>query len=115
MSEFNNCCPACKKDVEKVRVQYECANGHTWGEEVDRAVTSGVKAPSGPGMRMPFGKHKGELLDNVPTDYIVWALGNMDNLREPLKEEMDNQLAMREGKGVVRQEVKREGTKFTFK
>lgn len=32
--------------------------------------------------KMPFGKHKGELLENVPVDYWQWALNNMDSLQE---------------------------------
>jgi exodeoxyribonuclease X len=32
--------------------------------------------------RMPFGKHKGELMDNIPVSYIQWSLKNMDSLNE---------------------------------
>jgi len=32
--------------------------------------------------KMPVGKHKNELLDNVPLNYINWALSNMDSLNE---------------------------------
>ena len=107
-------CPACKKEVQVLRIQYECSDGHTWGEEVDRAVTAQKVASPSPGMKMPFGKHKGELLENLPTDYIQWLLGNLEDLREPLNTELQNQLDLRSGKGVRRQEVKKEGTKFTF-
>ena len=31
---------------------------------------------------MPFGKHKGEAIDNVPLSYFQWALKNMDSLKE---------------------------------
>lgn len=32
--------------------------------------------------RMPFGKHKGELMTDIPTSYWRWALSNMDSLNE---------------------------------
>lgn len=32
--------------------------------------------------RMPFGKHKGVLLEEVPMDYWKWALANLDSLNE---------------------------------
>jgi exodeoxyribonuclease X len=32
--------------------------------------------------RMPFGKHKGELMTDVPRSYWKWALENMDSLNE---------------------------------
>jgi hypothetical protein len=34
--------------------------------------------PIGPRDPMPFGKHKGLEIDQVPADYLRWALGNMD-------------------------------------
>lgn len=34
---------------------------------------------------MPFGKHKGKDLENVPDDYLLWVLENADNLRGDLK------------------------------
>ena len=38
--------------------------------------------------RMPFGKHKGQLLSDVPRDYIDWLLGRDidDELRDALRE-----------------------------
>lgn len=58
-------------------------------------------------MRMPFGKFKGELLENIPTDYIEWALENvaLENVGfryQALEKELQNQLEMRQGKGVKR-------------
>ena len=32
--------------------------------------------------RMPFGKHRGELMKDVPHSYWKWALQNMDSLKE---------------------------------
>lgn len=36
-------------------------------------------------MDMPFGKHKGEPVDSLPTDYLGWLLSLGDGLREPLR------------------------------
>lgn len=52
-------------------------------------------------LRMPFGKYKGELLENVPTDYIEWCLENME-LNPSLQREMEAQLALKRGEGVQR-------------
>ena len=32
--------------------------------------------------KWPFGKNKGKLLSEIPTDYYMWALDNMDALKE---------------------------------
>ena len=32
--------------------------------------------------KWPFGKNKGKLLSEIPTDYYIWALANMDSLKE---------------------------------
>ena len=42
--------------------------------------------------KWPFGKHKGQLLTNIPTDYYTWALTNLDVLDEK-SSEFDNDLA----------------------
>lgn len=42
--------------------------------------------------KWPFGKHKGQLLTDLPTDYYVWALSNLDVLNEK-SSEFDNDLA----------------------
>jgi hypothetical protein len=34
---------------------------------------------------MPFGKHKGEKLGNVPSSYLLWIYDNLD-LRDDLKD-----------------------------
>lgn len=53
--------------------------------------------------RMPFGKHKGARLEDVPTDYIQWALEEWDwKDRQALMHELEAQLAMRRGEGVRR-------------
>lgn len=52
-------------------------------------------------MQMPFGKYKGEELENIPPDYLEWCLENCD-MRPALAEEMQNQLALKSGRGVWR-------------
>lgn len=55
-------------------------------------------------MVMPFGKHKGELIEDLPTDYIEWLLTECD-LRPALQKELENQLKAREGAGIIRQKA----------
>lgn len=50
---------------------------------------------------MPWGKFKGEPIEDLPTDYINWVL-QQDWLRADLAEELENQLQLRDGKGVER-------------
>ena len=38
---------------------------------------------------MPFGKHKGELLVDVPRSYLQWMINNMDNIQPDLREAID--------------------------
>lgn len=37
-----------------------------------------------PIIKMPFGKYKGQLINNVPLNYVKWMLGNIDNLTPSL-------------------------------
>lgn len=53
-------------------------------------------------MNMPFGKYKGQSLEDLPTSYIQWLLENANGLTWKLTEELENQLKMREGIGIVR-------------
>jgi uncharacterized protein (DUF3820 family) len=50
-----------------------------------------------PGPVMPFGKHKGTPLAELPSEYLVW-LGCLDDLRQPFLKhvlhEMGRRLAM---------------------
>lgn len=52
-------------------------------------------------MVMPFGRHKDEYVDELPTDYIEWCLGTLD-LQPELQAEMEAQLALKRGEGVSR-------------
>jgi uncharacterized protein (DUF3820 family) len=53
-------------------------------------------------LKMPFGKHRGESIEDLPSDYIEWALRELDSLRPAIKEEMEAQLTIRGGHGVNR-------------
>ena len=57
-------------------------------------------------MRMPFGKHRGEPVEDLPTDYLEWCLENLDwgnrQARGVLREEMESQLKARRGEGIMR-------------
>lgn len=53
---------------------------------------------------MPWGKHKGEELDDIPTGYLTWLLSqtDIDNTNPELAQEAQNQLDAREGRGISR-------------
>ena len=55
-------------------------------------------------MKMPFGKYKGEEMEDVPEEYIRYALENFTGLSTALIKEMEDQLVMREGHGRVLRE-----------
>jgi hypothetical protein len=48
--------------------------------------------------RMPFGKHKGQLLSELPLSYLLW-LSELDDLREPLRSFVDAEMDRRNGHG----------------
>jgi uncharacterized protein (DUF3820 family) len=53
-------------------------------------------------VRMPFGKHKGELLGDVPTDYLGWLLRECDlepYLRAAVEAEHEFRWGPRHGRG----------------
>ena len=52
-------------------------------------------------MRIPRGKHKGARVEDLPSDYLTYIAREWDDPR--LVAECENQLAMRAGRGVVRQ------------
>lgn len=41
---------------------------------------------------MPFGKHKGKLLKDVPSDYLLWVYENKDDLYGDLKAYIEDNL-----------------------
>lgn len=41
---------------------------------------------------IPFGKHKGTKLKDVPIDYLKWCKENISNMREPLRSAVDEVL-----------------------
>lgn len=60
---------------------------------------------------LPFGKHKGEDIEDVPTAYLTWFLGNVDapaigDKRRPahldLMSEIESELASRQKYGEKR-------------
>ena len=51
-------------------------------------------------MKMPFGKHKGENMEDLPDSYLLWLAENIES--GPVLREAEDQLKLREGVGVVR-------------
>lgn len=45
-------------------------------------------------MEMPFGKHKGKLIEDLPSDYLHWLAENCDN--EEIAEAADTEFQWRE-------------------
>lgn len=45
-------------------------------------------------MTMPWGKHKGKLLSEVPPDYLRWALKNADSMSSVLRGEIERVLGI---------------------
>jgi hypothetical protein len=45
-------------------------------------------------LNMPFGKYKGELIEDIPTDYLRWLFREC-NLRPPLRYAVERELAIR--------------------
>lgn len=41
---------------------------------------------------MPFGKHKGKAMANIPAHYLLWLWENADSLRNPVKEYIERNL-----------------------
>lgn len=54
-------------------------------------------------MKLPRGKYKDQDIEDVPSDYLAWVLTDW-NLRPDQVREIENQLALRRGEGVVRKE-----------
>lgn len=68
---------------------------------------SSPSTAAAPPSTWPWGKFKGTPIEDLPTHYIEWALENMERLSPALREELEAQLAMRGGHGVVRHEGRR--------
>src|SRR5437870_8886415 len=46
---------------------------------------------------MPFGKHRGTRLSELPGGYLDWLGGKLDEWREPFRSELAAELARRKG------------------
>lgn len=55
-------------------------------------------------MKMPFGKFKGEDIEDIPEDYLVWLQDKTDiaDTRPALADEVEAQLRLKSGQGVQR-------------
>lgn len=79
-----------------------CENGHCYAPKPEDAL----RVPERPTpVLMPFGRHKDERVEDVPSDYIRWLLENARALDRGLRKELEAQLEMRAGRGVVRVKV----------
>lgn len=55
-----------------------------------------------PKLVMPRGKYAGQPIENVPCEYLEWALEEWVNIRPDLQTEMENQVLLKRGEGVSR-------------
>lgn len=99
--------PGCDGGVRVTDLGVVCSKGHAY---VPREIPTGGTQASMPHttepLRMPFGKHRGEAIEDIPTEYIEWALENADIRSASVREEMQNQLELRAGRGVVRRNAR---------
>ena len=63
----------------------------TVGRDLQRA--GGPERPS----VLPFGKHKGKPINEVPRDYLVWLIGNATIQKPGLREEIEAYLGLPKG------------------
>lgn len=54
-------------------------------------------------MKMPWGKHKGEDIEDLDSGYLRWICENVTSDAQ-LVQEAEAQLSMRDGHGVVRRQ-----------
>jgi hypothetical protein len=46
---------------------------------------------------MPFGRHRGAPLNELPSDYVEWLGGKLDERREPFRSALASELERRNG------------------
>lgn len=103
--------PGCDSRVRIVPgMGVVCEAGHAY-HSMRYAASETVAAsvhpvPAAPARTSPFvmlfGKHKGEPVHDLPSGYIMWLLEKVENMDARLREELEAQMEMREGRGVVR-------------
>jgi len=65
------------------------------GEVREKVVYRNVKSPYG-SVVLPFGRHRGCRLDEVPVDYLLWVLDNFDSLRPSMRTAIEKYLEQTE-------------------
>ncbi len=53
-------------------------------EPTDFEAAHKISNTANPVSKMPFGKHKGKLISEVPIDYVKWMIGNIHNMQPSL-------------------------------
>lgn len=48
------------------------------GHQLSTSIRNEITTESAAGFQLPFGKHKGKKLSEIPKDYLEWAIKNMD-------------------------------------
>lgn len=101
-------CQACKREIVSEPITLEITGASylfdnknccwVWlGERIGSISKDHVTDK----MTMPFGKYKGENIEDLPSDYITWVLTNT-SIGPKLQKCLQDQLDLRDGKGVPR-------------
>ena len=101
-------CQACKREITEDSVElkitgavYNFCNKNCCWVWLGERIGSISKNADTDKMTMPFGKYKGENIEDLPSDYITWVLTNT-SVGPKLQKCLQDQLDLREGKGVKR-------------
>ena len=66
----------------------------------DFAAAHNISNTAHPISKMPFGKHKGLLIKDVPMSYVKWMLGNIHNMQPTLYSALTKRVAAEKAKDI---------------
>ena len=72
-------------------------------EPTDFAAAHKISNRASPVGKMPFGKHKGKLIKDVPISYIKWMLGNIHNMQPTLYSALTKRVEAENAKSAEKQ------------
>ena len=62
----------------------------------DFAAAHAISNKATPVSKMPFGKHKGKPIKDVPINYVKWMIGNIHNMQPSLYSALTKRLKLDE-------------------
>lgn len=100
MSDATDLCPYCRSPyLFTVRCETGPHYARTGCRDCDRHVRfepAPMTDERSAAFIMPIGKHRGTPLRDVPTDYLVWFIGQ-PNIKDSLRRHMEHELNRRKG------------------